>query len=309
MSAMDIRGLPVINREEKSTEWYRPDFFPTEKTIAMLKDQGYKGMVLFFDELSSAAPAIQAAAYQIILDRATGQYKIPEDPDFPIVMMAAGNNLKDGAVVQNMSSALKNRMSHYFVETDVDGFISWGMNNGLDSRVISYLKFQPDHLHQMPTDPSQYAFPSNRTWEFVSNLIKGKTWSRELGMAVAATIGEGVAHSFASHMKIADQLPDLDEVLEKGTKVSIDTSNTGLVWAFTIGLTSRMIAKGENVKDTNITNFLKALESIGNKRGEFMFMAIDQITNMENKKALPKYLKNADYLGIIKDKVHLITNI
>lgn len=309
MSALDVRGLPVINHDERSTEWFRPDFFPTQESIERYKQEGYKGCVLFFDELSSAPGAIQAAAYQIILDRATGQYTIPEDPEFPIVMAAAGNNLKDGAVVLNMSSALKNRMSHYQVNVDLDGFISYGLETGIDSRVLAYLKFTPEALHRMPQN-GEYAFPSNRTWEFTSNMIKGRKLSPILKTVIAGTIGIGVAESFAAHMKIADQLPDIDEVLENGPVIEINPSDNSLVWTYVMGLTSRMLAKGINVDDKHITNFVKAIGNLSKSgRAEFMYLALHEISNMRDKKPMAKYMRNKEWAKVIKDNMMLLTSV
>ena len=257
MSAMDVRGLPVINHEDKSTEWFRPAFFPTLDTIAAMQEEGYKGLIMFFDELSSAPLAIQASAYQIILDRATGEYKIPEVEGFRIVMAAAGNKLTDGAVVNNMSTALKNRMAHLFVSKDVDGFIAYGLNNDMDTRVVSFIKAFPQNLHKMPKSNAEYAFPTNRSWEFVSNMIKGKTYSDDLETIVASIVGAGAATEFAAHMKIADQLPDLDDVLLNGPSVELDKHNVSLLWAYTMGLTSKMINKRETVKIRRlITSYL-----------------------------------------------------
>jgi hypothetical protein len=309
MSAMDVRGLPVINHSEKSTEWFRPDFFPTEESVARFKKEGYTGCVMFFDELSSAPGAIQAAAYQIILDRATGQYSIPEDPEFPIVMAAAGNNLKDGAVVLNMSSALKNRMSHYQVNVDLDGFVTYGLETGMDSRVLAYLKFTPDALHVMPQN-GEYAFPSNRTWEFTSNLIKGRKLDSTLKTIIAGTIGVGVAESFAAHMKIADQLPDIDEVLEHGPVTNIDPKDNSLVWTYVMGLTGRMITKGNNVDDKHITNFVKAIGNLSKSgRTEFMYLALHEVSNMRDKKPMAKYMRNKEWAQVIKDNMKLLTSV
>lgn len=311
MSAMDVRGLPVINQDEKSTEWFRPDFFPTLETIERMKAEGFKGLILFFDELSSAAQAIQAAAYQIILDRATGQYTVPEVPDFPIVMAAAGNNLKDGAVVLNMSSALKNRMSHYQVMPDLDGFVSYGLANGIDSRVLAFLKFTPDALHKMPT-AGEYAFPTNRSWEFVSNLIKGRKLSDHplLSTSIAGTIGVGTSTNFTAHMAIADKLPDIADVLENGPTVAIDATNNSLVWTYTMGLTSYMIQKANNVDDKHITNFIAAIDALSSQgRAELMYLAFHEISNMRDKKPLAKYMKNKSWSKIIKDNMKILTSV
>ena len=309
MSAMDMRGLPVLNKEEKTTEWYTPNFLPTVEMIAKWKEEGYKGLIIFFDELSSTPPTVQAGAYQIILDRASGDYTMPEDPEFPIVMLAAGNNLRDGAVVNNMSTALKNRMAHYQVEVDADGFITYGLNNGMDHRVISFIKNFPQHLHIMPPkgDPSVYAFPTNRSWEFVSEMIKGEAYDDLLHKIIAGMVGESMATEFGVHMELADSLPDLDAILTNGAPVKFDTTNASLVWAFTIAICSKMIGKRENVTDNEIANFLKAIAQL---KPEFTYLALDQILHMENKKLVAqRYAPNKEWQAAIRGKLRVITGL
>lgn len=309
MSAMDVRGLPVIDHTKKVTEWFPPNFLPIMESIQQMKEQGYKGLVLFFDELSSAVPAIQAAAYQILLDRASGDYVIPDIEDFPIHMVAAGNNLRDGAVVQNMSTALKNRLAHYQVEVDADGFITYGLNNNMDPRVISYIKSFPQNLHVMPAknDPSVYAFPTNRSWEFVSNMIKDETYSDTLHTLVAGVIGEAAAQEFSVHMQLADQLPDVDSVIERGVRANLNQNEVALVWAYVMSLCSKMIGKSTDVKDYQITNFISALRDL---KPEFMYLALNEIIHMDNKKVLnQRYAPNPEWTKAVRERLKVITGL
>ena len=64
--------------------------------------------LVFFDEMSAAPPSVQVATYQIILNRKIGTYTLPKD----VVIVAAGNRVKDMGVAFNMPSALRNRFTH-----------------------------------------------------------------------------------------------------------------------------------------------------------------------------------------------------
>ena len=82
-----------------------PDFLPTKS----------KG-ILFLDEMNSAPRAVQAAAYQLILNRKIGEYELPVG----WAVVAAGNRAGDRAVVNDMPSALANRLVHIDFKVDVD---------------------------------------------------------------------------------------------------------------------------------------------------------------------------------------------
>jgi hypothetical protein len=57
--------------------WASPAELPTDPK---------SNAIVFLDELNSAAPAVQAAAYQLILNRRVGQYVLPAG----VAIVAAG---------------------------------------------------------------------------------------------------------------------------------------------------------------------------------------------------------------------------
>ena len=74
----DIKGIPYYNSKENNMVWASPAELPTDPKSKA---------IVFLDELNSAAPAVQAAAYQLILNRRVGQYHLPEG----VSIVAAGN--------------------------------------------------------------------------------------------------------------------------------------------------------------------------------------------------------------------------
>jgi MoxR-like ATPase len=65
LDSVDLRGIPSI--KDSRTVWMPPIFLPTEGVG-----------ILFLDELNSAPPSVQAAIYQLMLDRKIGEYSMPE---------------------------------------------------------------------------------------------------------------------------------------------------------------------------------------------------------------------------------------
>ena len=69
LDPVDLRGLPRIS-DEGITSWCVPEFLPHPQDT----DEG----ILFLDELNAAPPLVQAACYQLVLDRRVGQYRLPD---------------------------------------------------------------------------------------------------------------------------------------------------------------------------------------------------------------------------------------
>jgi MoxR-like ATPase len=61
--------------------------------------------ILFLDELNAAPPLVQAACYQLVLDRRLGEYRLPDGWS----IVAAGNRETARAITHRMPSVLANR--------------------------------------------------------------------------------------------------------------------------------------------------------------------------------------------------------
>lgn len=107
MEPSDLRGIPF--RDHDQVEWAIPAMLPNTER------HGNKG-ILFLDEITSAVPSVSAAAYQLILDRQLGEYKVPNG----WAIFAAGNRQGDRGVTYTMPSPLANRFSHYDVDLNLD---------------------------------------------------------------------------------------------------------------------------------------------------------------------------------------------
>jgi len=90
MDPTDLKGIPFYDKESHTALWAPPAFLPKE-------GEG----ILFLDELNSAAPSVQASAYQLILDRKVGEYELPDG----WAIVAAGNREGDRGVTSRMPSS------------------------------------------------------------------------------------------------------------------------------------------------------------------------------------------------------------
>ena len=115
MDPTDLKGIPFYDKDSHTALWAPPAFLPREGSG-----------ILFLDELNSAAPSVQASAYQLILDRKVGEYELPDG----WAIVAAGNRESDRGVTYRMPSPLANRFVHFEMEVDVNDWRLWAYKSG-----------------------------------------------------------------------------------------------------------------------------------------------------------------------------------
>ena len=209
MEPTDLRGIPYFNKELGVMSWAAPVELPTEEFAAQ-----YPIVVLFLDEMNSAAPAVQAAAYQLVLNRRVGTYKLPDN----VVMVAAGNRETDKGVTYRMPAPLANRFVHLEMRVDYDSWLEWAVNHRINKDVVGFITFSKDSLFNFdPRSPSR-SFATPRSWTFVSELLEDDAVDSTMTDLVAGSIGEGLAIKFITHRRIAGQLPNPTDILDGKVK-------------------------------------------------------------------------------------------
>lgn len=206
----DIMGIPYYNKDKGLMDWAPPVDLPTKEFAAK-----YPVVVLFLDEMNSAAPAVQAAAYQLVLDRRVGQYELPDN----VVIVAAGNRETDKGVTFRMPTPLANRFVHLEVRVDFQTWFEWAVLNNIHKDVVGYLNFAKNDLMDFDAKNAGRAFATPRSWSFVSDLLdEDDITPAELSDLAAGTVGEGVAIKFMAHRKVAADLPNPTDILSGKVK-------------------------------------------------------------------------------------------
>ena len=209
MDPTDIRGIPFYNKEANVMDWAPPIELPTEELASK-----YPVVVLFLDEMNSAAPSVQSAAYQLILNRRVGKYVLPDN----VVMVAAGNREGDKGVTYKMPSPLANRFIHLEMRPDFDAWQRWAVNAGIHKDVVGYVSFAKQDLFDFDPKSSSRAFATPRSWTFVSQLLEGNLPTNIETDLVAGTVGDGTAVKFMAHRKVAGQMPNPRDILDGKVK-------------------------------------------------------------------------------------------
>ena len=209
--------------------------------------------ILFLDEITSAPPSVSAAAYQLILDRRLGEYEVPDG----WAIFAAGNRQGDRGVTYTMPAPLANRFSHFEFETNLDDWVAWAYANGIDERVIGFLRFRPELLFDFDPAHNPVAFPSPRSWEFAHRgLQKFGNQPAILQGTLQACVGPAAGVEIHAFVNSLDQMPDLDGIIE-GTEMAVP-KEIDLQYAVAAALVGRAI-KAKEGPDTNrvIGNILR----------------------------------------------------
>ena len=201
LDPVDLRGVPSV--ENGFTLFNVPNLLPKV-------DRDGEYGIFFLDELPTAQPAMQAACYQLTLDRKIGDYELP--PGW--VVMAAGNEVGHKAGAHRMLTALANRFGHYHLEVDVDEWLNWGLSAGIDEDLLAFIKYKPDLLQDK--EMVGHAFATPRSWNNANKHKPLMTPANEFNK-IQAFVGPAAATQYNLFMKIVRELPTIDEILANPT--------------------------------------------------------------------------------------------
>ena len=227
MEPTDIRGIPFFNKDINKMDWAAPVDLPDEELAKQ-----YPVVVLFLDEMNSAPPAVQAAGYQLILNRRVGKYRLPDN----VVIVAAGNRDSDKGVTYRMPMPLANRFIHLEMRPDFTSWQSWAVNKGIHKDVVGYLSFAKNDLYDFDAKSSSRAFATPRSWCFVSDLLHDEDMDTDTQFnLVAGAVGEGLAVKFAAHRKISGRMPEPSDILSGKVK-DLAVKEISAMYALTIAM-------------------------------------------------------------------------
>jgi hypothetical protein len=223
----DFAGLPIIGDDPAATgvPMAPPDW------AVRLAASG-RGIV-FFDELSSAPPAVQAALLRVVLERRVGSLALPE----PVRVVAAANPPSSAADGWHLSPPLANRFVHLRWTHD-PRTVARGMAGTWPAvpvpvvdpaRVSSavarargtisgFLTARPGLAHHLPGDAESrgLAWPSPRTWEMALRLLAvgyaTGAGQKAVAAALVGAVGDGAGLELLNYLENLD-LPDPDRVL------------------------------------------------------------------------------------------------
>jgi hypothetical protein len=122
-----------------------------------------------------------------------------------------------------MPTPVKNRFAHIELEPTVDDFCKWGVNNGIDESITSFIRYRPKLLHAM--DATENAFPTPRTWAMLSKKLP---FIKNMFTGCASIIGDGPAGEYIAYRSIYKEVPDVLDIIKKPSTVKVPTEASAL---------------------------------------------------------------------------------
>jgi MoxR-like ATPase len=208
----DLRGLPYYDHAAQRTVWYRPEDLP---------DDPARPAILFLDELTAAAPALQPTVYGLLQERRVGRHRLP-DATF---VVAAGNGVEDGAVAYEMGTALSDRLVHLNLRAEAGDWLSrFAVPRGLHPAVVTFIRTRPDLLEttEDALRRGQMIACTPRSWARVSTILTAVPDRRLRDVMIAGTVGEAAAAEF---VLIADEIAatvQVGDMIEAGPRRRIE---------------------------------------------------------------------------------------
>ena len=201
---IDLRGIPTANEDKTLAVWLRPQIFQMDASDDVVN-------ILFLDEISAAPQSVQAAAYQITLDRTVGEHKLPEN----CIVIAAGNRVSDKSVAFKMPKALANRLLHIEVEGSFESWREWAVGSGMNDKVVGFLSFRRNLLMGFDPSTDDLAFPTPRAWEMVSNVLNFVEPDVNKAYAlISGIVGTSATLEFRTWAKVYRDLPSIEDIFD-----------------------------------------------------------------------------------------------
>ncbi len=247
---IDLRGIPTSNEDKTLAVWLKPKIFQMDESENVIN-------ILFLDEISAAPQSVQAAAYQITLDRTVGEHKLPDN----CIVIAAGNRVTDKSVAFKMPKALANRLLHLEVDISFDSWKEWAENKGINAKVIGYLTEKRNALMSFNASSEELAFATPRSWEMVSNLLNNIDDDvNTVFQMISGLVGIGAASEFRTWCDVYGSLPDVNDIFSgKADTSAVKKFSPSELYSV---ISSMTIYARNHTDDINgITNSLKYAQS------------------------------------------------
>ena len=288
---IDLRGIPTANKDKTLALWLKPQIFNMDKSEDVVN-------ILLLDEISAAPQSVQAAAYQITLDRKVGEHELPDN----CIVIAAGNRLTDKSVAYKMPKALANRLLHFEVESRYDAWHKWAIENGINEKVIGFIGFKRNRLMSFDPETDDLAFATPRSWEMVSNILNNvEDTDERIIRLISGVVGEGVGVEFKMYLNNYHDLPSIEDIFNG--KCKMVPKGVDSLYA----LSSSMVAYVREHKDDikKITNSIKYMDLLP---VEYSVLTLKDYLYIDEE-LKKKLLKTKEYVKWLEDKGEILNAI
>lgn len=308
---VDMVGVPIPTQDENgkmTTVWAVPSMWPKN-------DGEFSGGVIHLDEMNQGQAAILNAAFQLIQDRALGEYKVPEG----YLIIGSSNTSAYNSTVTDFSIPLSNRFTHFNIKPDFDSWLNYRMNNGGNLDVMTFLKTQG--MNMLFDEEAMKAKVGNladamftdvvvtpRSWEVVESVLNLPDGNKATGgftieekqRYCTGRLGLQLASRLFIYLKDKAKYQDWREILVDGKPFK--TENQEQFWAVQMACMSAIVNEKDNEKCRKfVLNLLEATRKLNSTA--LKVMNVCQLTKL---KRLQGQLQVYNPLQDAKDLIALI---
>lgn len=263
-------AVPVPNHNEKTVELYSTGFLPQKGPAVVL-----------IDDLPHAKTFQMIPLLQIVLDRRIGNMYFSDDVDF----IVTGNCEEHLAYTNSIPSPFLNRVAHFDMKPDLEGWVVWAKRKYLDERIVQFVNAHPQYFFQLPTEGVR-AWPTPRSWHIAADIIQGVA-DNQVYPYVLSTVG-AVANVFSAWLKYLRTI-DVDEIIEKGEFPY--NLNRDKIFTIVQAVASKIDKKHINKLQNNLRSLFSSIPS------EYKIVFLKELVRYKNDK------KDISILQSFVDKV------
>ena len=205
---VDFTGVPSVTDGQTI-------FNPTEMFYKFREGTGAGLIVL--EELPQSSTHHQTWAAGFLLERTTPTFKLDKDVRF----LVTGNRVEDRAGAKQLLTHLSNRMYEFEMETSLDDWCEWAMQNEIPSKGIAFMRLRPQLLNDF--DANRSVNPTQRAWSQLFLEVPQDLSTTEYMMACTAKVGEGAGAEWCAARDMMDKMPSIDSIRLSPDKVEIPT--------------------------------------------------------------------------------------
>lgn len=248
ISSVDVRGfmLPIksLDGQSMSTVFSTPPWFPTLANTEVVEPDGtwhkigmWKGEIpdigaCFLDEFSQAEDDVKKPAAELVYKGSVGTTELPAGWR----VVAAGNRMSDRSGVNRELLFIVNRRCLLNIDPSLPAWINWANNAPIGIRPhylsISFAQKNPDIVFKDVVPEGTDPFCTPRTLCLMDRDLMalrsdadeaaGKYPTDPLAREVmAGWIGGASAAQLMTHIKYADELPDIADIIKDPAKAKL----------------------------------------------------------------------------------------
>lgn len=290
ISSVDVRGFLLPNKGPNGTidsTFSTPPWFPVQANTTVVEPDGtvhragrFQGPVpevgvLFLDEFSQADEEVKKPAAELVYKGNVGTTHLPSNWR----VVSAGNRVSDRSGVLRELMFLVNRRCRLSIDAHLPSWLEWANGQVPEARphylTMSFAQKNPDLVFRDAVPPGTDPFCTPRTLCMLDKDLRALSGNRDkipldgLAREVAAGwIGAGEAAQYFTHLKYADELPDMIDIERDPDKAKLPPNKDAQM------VCGYMLA--HNVTQKNAPQVIKYVERLNIEMQVLAFSAVMQ---------------------------------